>query len=145
MTTTRASLISGALRHVRDAEHLAANGDHRSVDQAQHLAGFGPECARKACLSERWADKAIGHDFGTAGERAVAFAAAIDIGAHRFRPDDWVGRYPTLGSWRPDVRYNPTGTAVAESTARLIEQCRRAVDDVVFALWTDGELQGGWS
>jgi hypothetical protein len=44
-------LLSAALRHVRDAEHLATpNHSGYSPDQAHHLAGFGPECAQKATL-----------------------------------------------------------------------------------------------
>ena len=41
-----ADLVSAALRHARDAEWLA----HRSPDQAYHLAGYAPECARKATV-----------------------------------------------------------------------------------------------
>lgn len=42
-------LLSAALRHLRDAEHLAdASNLHGSLDQAYHLAGFGPDCRYQA-------------------------------------------------------------------------------------------------
>jgi len=64
LSPKRTALVSAALRHVDDAQALLAV----SPVQAFHLAGFGPECARKAALtvpgaSQGTMDKAIGHGF----------------------------------------------------------------------------------
>ena len=65
-------LLSAALRHVRDAEHLATpNHSGHSPDQAYHLAGFGPECARKATLYHRLFDKPLGHTLGVGATTAL--------------------------------------------------------------------------
>ncbi len=131
------SLISAALRHTRDAEHLLAAGPHQSVDQAWHLAGFGPECARKACLGERWADKPVGHVFG---DDVLEVAMSLDPWALRHRAREWRRSWPVLGEWRPDQRYERTGSRSPERTTDLVAAAREAVDAVVADLWTRGEL-----
>ncbi len=60
MTPRQLDLLSAARRHIADAEHLLAHGAHRSEDQAWHLAGFGPESVRKACLEGRDARSRLG-------------------------------------------------------------------------------------
>ncbi len=91
----RASLISAALRHVRDAEHLlASEPPYRSVEQALHLAGFGPECARKGCVDEDIADKALGHEFEKADESVVDLLLAIDPSASRYGLDEHTLQLP---------------------------------------------------
>ena len=138
----RADSISAALRHVRDAEHLASSGPHQSLDQAFHLAGFGPECARKACLSERWADKAVGHGFGAETEHVLGVVLSLDVQAHRYHPESWNDRYPALDSWTEVSRYWPSGRADEAATTALVAAARSAVDEVVLALWSDGVLLG---
>lgn len=140
----RADLISAALRHVRDAEHLAQAGPGESLDQAFHLAGFGPECARKACLSDNLADKAIGHGFDGGAEAVLRVALALDVHAHRYRAEGWEVRYPALTEWKVESRYWATGTANQpdrlSKTSALLRDVRSAVDNVVLAMWTDGLL-----
>jgi hypothetical protein len=138
--TQRNSLISAALRHLRDAEHLAEPGNFQSVDQALHLAGFGPECARKACLSLRWADKALGHELGPAGEATVELAISLDPAAQRYHARGWPSRFPLLQRWNPQCRYEATGTADEPLTRQLLAEARQAVSETVLALWTDGQL-----
>lgn len=138
------ALVSAALRHARDAEHLADGAHpHVSLDQAFHLAGFGPECARKATLSVRWLDKTIGHRFRQASEDAIDFALAIDPQAHRYEPGGWAARYPALADWSEETRYDRTGTHAVEAVQRLVAEARTAVDSVVLALWSDGRLPDG--
>lgn len=132
------ALVSAALRHVRDAEHLASQGPHTSLDQAYHLAGFGPECARKATHQLRWLDVALGHDFRDAGEAVLDLATALDPVALRYRPLGFESRYPALATWSVDSRYRKTGTATAQDVAQICEEARAAVDSVVVALWLDG-------
>ena len=136
-----ANLISAALRHIRDAEHLLAAGpDHMSPDQAYHLAGFAPECARKGTLSLRWLDHSIGHGVDAFSEEMLKFAIALDPVAHRYDPLAYATRYPTLVRWTVDARYEHTGTRKAPEATAICAEAREAVDAVVVALWADGRL-----
>jgi hypothetical protein len=136
----RADVISAALRHVRDAETLYADGPRRSIDQAFHLAGFAPECARKACLFERFADKAIGHGFDENTEAIIETALCVDPRAHRYRPLGWSMRFPVFADWTPVSRYWPTNQADESRTRQLIQDARTVVGEVVLAMWADGAL-----
>jgi len=137
------ALISAALRHVRDAENLASPGDHASPDQAYHLAGFGPECARKATFPARWLDQALGHDFGDPGEGVLDLATALDPVALRYRPLDFKSRYPALATWNIGSRYEKTGTRTATEVEGVCKQARAAVDSIVLGLWLDGRWPAG--
>jgi hypothetical protein len=139
----RPALISAALRHLRDAEYLANSGsEHLSLDQAEHLIGFGPECARKALLSVAWVDKILGHDFGAWSQEVLAVIDSLDPSAARYDTRGWNDRYPSLADWKPSCRYNRTGAASTRAldVGQLIKQSRQAVDEAVLALWADGVL-----
>ena len=137
-------LLSAALRHVRDAEHLAAKTHaNSSRDQAFHLAGFGPECARKALLAVRWLDKAIGHGFEGLSENVIEVALALDPIAHRYHPTGWGTQYPTLTNWTEQSRYKPTNTYPEAVVCAITADARRAVDFVFGALWLDGRIPDG--
>lgn len=136
-------LTSAALRHIRDAEHLFAAGDHRSVEQAQHLAGFGPECIRKAALSARWGDKLLGHDLTDIGDDFGELLVALDPHAARAGALGLGARFPALAEWTPERRYDRTGVADEAEVGALIDAARRAVDEIFVALWLDGRLDGG--
>ena len=135
------ALLSAALRHARDAEALL-KGAHQSVDQAKHLAGFGPECARKATLTAGWLAKPLGHTIVPADE-LMEFVVALDPVAHRYQADDWKSRYPDLASWSPQCRYDKTGTCPFDLASRVVEQARAAVAAVLGALWSDGRIPDG--
>ena len=137
---SRAALVSAALRHLRDAEHLAAAGDDRSLDQAWHLAGYAPECARKACLHDAWADQAIGHDLAPGAEALVDLAASLDPRCARYRVLDWGARWPVLGNWSPQARYEPTGTRDAAEVGGVLVAAQEAVEATVVELWSCGDL-----
>jgi hypothetical protein len=139
------ALLSAALRHVRDAEHLADAGPHQSLDQAYHLAGFGPECARKSVLTKRTFDQAIGHGVQTASESALAFALAMDPAARRYAIEGWGARYPALGAWNERARYEKTGHRDAVSVANVVREAREVVDGIVLSLWADGRIPEGFS
>ncbi len=130
---------------MRDAEHLASAGIHVSLDQAFHLAGFGPECARKATLSEHTFDRAIGHGVTLASERALQFALAADPAAHRYDLADWAARHPRLCGWTEQARYEATGTRSAGEVRLLLVEARSILDRITFALWADGRVPGGFS
>jgi hypothetical protein len=136
-------LASAALRHARDAEHLLDAGPHVSVDQAYHLAAFGPECARKATLSYRWLDKEIGHGAGALADELLELVVAIDPVAHRYDPLSYRTRYPVLARWNVDCRYDRTGARARTDAEALCREAREAVDMTVAALWADGRVPDG--
>lgn len=142
-TLTASDLASAALRHVRDAEHLLAPGDHQSVDQAYHLAGFGPECIRKAALGARWGDKIIGHDFSPDGEALLDVLIALDPLSVRAGVEDFARRFPEIEAWDVNKRYERTGSVDGETACDLVAAARRAVDETVLTLWLDGRLDDG--
>lgn len=142
-TLTASDLASAALRHVRDAEHLLTAGDHQSVDQAYHLAGFGPECIRKAALSARWGDKVIGHDFSEDLEAQLDVLIALDPLSVRAGAEGFARRFPEIATWDVSGRYERTGTIDEAEARKLVEAARRAVDETLLTLWLDGRLDDG--
>lgn len=133
---------SAALRHIRDAEHLLADGANASRDQAWHLAGFAHECARKACIRGSWVPKLLGHDFSGADERVVDIAVALDSRGGRLPVQRWTETFPAVVDWSPEHRYERTGSAGAagRDIAALVAQGRNAVDSCILALFLDGSL-----
>ncbi len=147
LTPLQLALLSAALRHVRDAEYLlAAPEPDGSPDEAWYLAGYGPECVRKAGLDQRSFDHAIGHGLADASRTAVAFALAHDprprrYGLHRFHL-----MHPTLErDWKVEQRYDATGTRAPEDVRKAVAEARQSVDDTLFALWADGRIPGAFS
>ena len=139
----RAALISAALRHIRDAEHLLAPGPHRSVEQALHLAGFGPECVRKACVDDDLADKALGHDIKGADDSVVDLLLALDPAASRYGLDEHTLQLPHRARyWRLECRYMATGNPNPgeDAIAAVVEEARDFVDGCIADLWADGAL-----
>jgi hypothetical protein len=136
-------LVSAALRHARDAEHLLDAGADTSLDQAYHLAPFGPECARKAALSIRWLDKPIGHGVGAFTDDILELVLAIDPIARRYDPVGYARRYPSLARWAVDCRYERTGTRARDEVVEICREARTAVDAVVVGLWADGRFPDG--
>lgn len=137
----RVALLSAAWRHVRDAEHLLRPGQHRSLDQALHLAGFGPECARKACVDEVIADKALGHDFKAASDVVLEVLIALDPSASRYGLRHLAATLPFRAQhWHVNCRYDATGAAREVDVRAVVEEARRFVDARASELWCDGTL-----
>lgn len=137
----RADLISASLRHIRDAEHLLAPGIHRSVEQALHLAGFAPECARKGCIDDAVADQALGHEIGGADETVVEALLALDPAASRYGIDEHAARLTERAAhWRVACRYLATGRADEPTVRAVVREARLFVDACVMDLWADGAL-----
>jgi hypothetical protein len=139
----RPDLLSAAIRHIRDAELLASvAAPDRSLDQAFHLAGFAPECARKATLSRSTFDKAIGHGTTEASELSLEWALAHDPRSRRYRIDlaAWAARYPELAKWNEAVRYERTGKRKSAEVTALLADARAIVGGIAAALWINGEL-----
>jgi len=134
------SLLSASLRHVRDSEALLDEIGRPSVDQAWHLIGFGPECVRKACLAEDWADKPLGHDLGDRAALLLDFAVALDPTAWRLGLVQASPVVPLAG-WAPEVRYALTGTAKVAETRKAVAAAREFVDRAIVTLWSSGLLE----
>lgn len=138
---TRAALVSAALRHVNDAYALL----DASPVQALHLAGFGPECARKAAISAGASvgdalDKAIGHGFHPVAELALTIACDLDSLSSRYDLSGWGARFTKLAGWSESVRYKATNSHPAREVRATVEEAAEAVSEVVAALWCDGRL-----
>jgi len=139
----RSDLVSAALRHVRVAEHLTAEGANRALDESFHIAGFGPECAQAACLGEEWFGRAIGHGFDTSQAESLRLLLHLDPRARRYLPADWGARYQELRTWTVQSRYMPTGTFDLARATAVTREAREVVDRVVASLWADGLLDEG--
>lgn len=142
-TRRRSKLVSAALRHARVAEHLVANGPGRSLDEAFHIAGFGPECAQAACLEEEWFARAVGHGFHAGASENLKLLLSLDPRARRYLPANWGAQYPILNNWTVTSRYQPTGTYDVVPATEMTRAARAVVDRVVASLWADGLLDQG--
>lgn len=140
MNQVTQSFASAALRHLTDAAHLLSNALHLSADQTYHLAGFGPECARKACVGSRAWGKVLGHDLGDASDQALEWMIALDPMLSRDRLTGWTIEEPALGEWAPEVRYLPTGTFDDQRSRQLLQACERLTSRTLAGLWADGRL-----
>ncbi|KYG07557.1 hypothetical protein BE21_28795 [Sorangium cellulosum] len=144
LSTKAADLLSAALRHVRDAEHLLdPAAGYTSPDQAYHLAGYGPECGRKATVSLRWLDQAVGHGVETSAADVTAFMLDLDPLARRYDVPMDAARCPALSAWRVEARYQRTGARSRSEAQALCQEAREVVDSVVVALWADGRIAEG--
>jgi hypothetical protein len=135
----RTDLLSAALRHCRDAELLLKEGPDRSVEQALHLVGFGPECVRKACIDDNVADQALGHAFQDASDTVLEFLLALDPAAARYEIANHASQLAKIRSrWRVECRYLKTGTANPSEVDELVKEGRQYVDRWMAELWCDG-------
>lgn len=131
------ALVSAALRHVRDAAHLAHVGaPATSPDQAYHLAGFGPECVRKASIASAQVRKILGHHLGAEGDQLLRFWLALEPTALRYEPYDVSARYPALAAWKPDCRYERSGSRSSEDAVQAVTAARSHVDA---SSWLSGQ------
>jgi hypothetical protein len=140
--------LSAGLRHLHDAEHLATDGEHRSLDQAWHLVGFALECLRKAGLSsieddERIGKNLLGHDLGKKAESHLDWLIAIDARAHRYQLGRWSADCPDLVLWTPEARYERSGTVAKQRSAALtglLKFGRERASDLLARMYIDGVL-----
>ncbi|MCK6511904.1 hypothetical protein L6R29_18275 [Myxococcota bacterium] len=150
-------MLSAALRHTRDARTLLVErgGCVASPDQSWHLAGFGLECLRKACLFERWADResqarskkapkdaadlrmALGHTL----EETDLLDLFLSLDAHAWRYRLQLNETAdVVGEWHPEARYARTGTHQEPKVRRLVDFVEKNVEVVTALLWADGRL-----
>jgi len=140
----RMSLASAALRHIADATMLY----DASPVGALHLAGFGPECARKAALAydtrevdaEVW--KYIGHGIDPRAEEAARFVFGLDPLASRYPVMGWRERFKGMKKyWHVEARYLRSDAVPPTRAARVLNDARTATTEVIAALWADGRLE----
>ena len=144
LTKRQQAMLSAALRHVRDADHLLESEQSQSLDQAFHLAGYGPECIRKALLADAVFDKILGHRLGGDMEETLATILMLELSAHRYEPRRWGSRWPALGTWKEQARYEPTGRRAQAEVRPLVKQAVEAVGTTLAALWADGRIPAGF-
>lgn len=149
------TLLSAALRHIRDAEHLAQT-DPPSPEQTEHLAGFAPECARKALLHldafpskvEDAFGRALSHDFKEFADQVVDLIIALQPRLRHSNARGWSQRHPELIPWNPECRYHATGYAKRVKgnlprpvwRAQLLGKARVLTEEAAIELWLDGRL-----
>jgi hypothetical protein len=137
----RVAFVSAALRHVTDAQGLVS----ASPVQAFHLAGYGPECVRKAALTYdpsamKELDKAIGHGFRKDVESTLALVIPLDPLAVRYELPGWKTRFSVLTTWSEEVRYQASDHLGRGSAQKLVDVATELVTEVTTALWADGRL-----
>ena len=126
MSLSAEDFRSAAGRHLADAVgHLAAG----NFAQATHLAGFGPECARKAALPARW-HKRLGHAMSGA---VLDTLAALDT--HGV----CMGPLPALGAWTPELRYRASRYFTKLETDALVHAAEVATRAALARAWIVGE------
>lgn len=130
-------LSSAALRHLRDSEALLAT----SSDGAFYLAGYAPEIAQKATLSERWLDQVVGHlnSSGASAKAALALALDNDPVANRYSAYDQ-SRWPALRTWSTDARYKRTGKYTKAQATALLDEARKFTDELLATMWAEGRF-----
>jgi hypothetical protein len=138
MTSEQLAFLSAAMRHSKDAEELLDS----SPDQAWHLAGFGPECIRKACLEDGALYRALGHSFGEAAEELLDLAISLDAHAWRYDLVGWAQKVPHLSEWLPEHRYHSRGSHVGSEVVTFVREARALVERVLADLWADGLITG---
>ncbi len=117
------------------------------MDQAFHLAGFAPECVRKAILASSWVFKPLGHALGDDADLILDLFTLLEPGVLRYNLSGWAARFPELSRWRPDVRYEATGTRTEERARAIVSESRDLTIGLLAALWADGRLNQenfGW-
>lgn len=143
LSNQQMGMISAALRHIADAEALLES----SPAQSLYLAGYGPECARKAALT-RWPspaedlrNKAIGHRFDDPAEVALGWFCDLDSLAPRYSLLRWKKAHNVLGEWKEDVRYGRSDRVTVTKARRFLEAARELTLGTVAKLWADGRTE----
>jgi hypothetical protein len=130
MAITPFGLRSAAARHLADADGHFQNGN---LEQAAHLAGFAPECARKAMLDHRW-HKRLGHRMDGP---VLELLASLEPRSVCETPLDRDGERE-LRAWTPEVRYAGSGTLRREAVAELVATAKRVAVHYLAQGWALG-------
>ncbi|MFO0553023.1 MAG: hypothetical protein U0271_31845 [Polyangiaceae bacterium] len=134
MQQDQLDLLSAALRHQEDAEHLLAS----SKDQSWHLAGFATECVRKAVLTNDQLRKSLAHEQGMHFDALFEIVVSLDPRALQLRVSGWADSPTQLSMWSESHRYDPTGRHVGKAAA-LVGETGTHFDRTLTQLWlTEG-------
>lgn len=131
MTVPRSStddMASAAWRHLHAAKALIADWP----DEAWYIAGYGPECARKASLTDERLWRLMGHEAGDAA--LLGWLLSLDARAVQV-PE-------TATGWRPDVRYARTNTRTLAQAEAMVVDCWRDAGPILAGLWARGAWSG---
>lgn len=131
MSFTKEALRSAAARHLGDASAMLRAGNW---DQAEHLVGFAPECARKAALDSHW-HRLLGHVL-VVGPVLEALEALESMASCVRIPERAL---EALRSWKPECRYQATGIATEGSTRDRVAAADLATTNVLAAAWVVGQ------
>lgn len=126
-------MIDAGLRHLGTATRCL---EHADWEQVAHLAGFGPECLRKAAmLAPPAVNREFGHKLGM-HEMLDALSALRPHGL-RLRADRLQTTWPALEDWDPQARYAADGTVSADQAKELHTDAAAAVRGLLFAMVLD--------
>jgi hypothetical protein len=112
-----------------------------------YLAGYGPECIRKAALmrlpreDEDQRNRAIGHRFGKPEELAFKLFCDGDMLASRYGLTGWKQQASALGDWKEDLRYSRSDSVTLRQATRLVEASEMLTLRTLTDLWADGRLE----
>ena len=122
---------SAALRHLDSARLLL----DPHPDQTWHIAGYAPECATKSalCVDEAWG-RTLGHELQP---EALEWALSLSPRASERRPPS------TPRGWRPDCRYEASGSYNTLQAQQLLKVCEGEVLRTLAYMWVEGSLRGG--
>lgn len=142
ITGEQSAMVSAALRHIGDAHCLL----DASPVQAAYLAGYGPECARKAALAawtghDNLRNRMIGHRFDRTAEIALRLFCDLDPLAPRYKLQEWTRRSSALGEWKEDLRYARSDSLTRTRARRIVEAAAALTTETLAALWADGRLE----
>lgn len=115
---------------------------YHSFDQVWHLAGFGPECARKARFPEAQWRKLLGHELGHVSDAILDWIEAIATEAARADLRRLVDGHLELARWKPDHRYQKSGTTTQAQARKIYDQAEQVTDRLLASLWVDGHIEG---
>jgi len=126
----RLELIKIARARIEDAEALFRS---RRYDGAVYLCGYAAEIALKVriCRTLKWAGfPDSSKDFK---EYQSFKTHDLDVLLHLSGMERWVKRnllanWSVVGTWDPEIRYNPIGSATKEDAKHMIDASKRLVE-----------------
>lgn len=96
-------------------------------------------------FADPWGLKALGHLVGEAGDEIAGWLAALEPLPHRYRAHAAAGQLVDLEGWRPEARYEATGTT--DNSGRNLEAAIKAAETFahgcIAMLWADGIVDVG--
>lgn len=128
--------VSAAARHVVDSELLLSHG---RADNCAYLSGYAVECSLKAVIAAAGATpKSYGHELVIMGRQGLELAILISPAIRRYRPGTVERILDLSKDWETVWRYQETGSVSRQQAESLVENARRAFEELVVPLVLDG-------